>query len=72
MVTFYTQFVLEKHKEDIVDFGETLTGTQNELIIPKYMDINFIEVLHQKNNNHLNKKLFVIIGIASNNKGELP
>ena len=26
----------EKHKEDIVDLGENLTGTQNGLIVPVY------------------------------------
>ncbi|MFZ0447168.1 MAG: glycine betaine ABC transporter substrate-binding protein [Bacillus sp. (in: firmicutes)] len=38
----------EKHKEDIVDLGENLTGTQNGLVVPKYMDIDSIEDLQPK------------------------
>jgi glycine betaine/proline transport system substrate-binding protein len=38
----------EKHKEDIVDLGENLTGTQNGLVVPEYMDIDSIEDLQPK------------------------
>ena len=35
----------EKHKENVVDLGENLTGTQNGLVVPEYMDIDSIEDL---------------------------
>ena len=49
MVTFYTHASFyEKHKENIVDLGENLTGTQNGLVVPEYMDIDSIEDLQPK------------------------
>ena len=38
----------EKHKENVVDLGENLTGTQNGLVVPEYMDIDSIEDLQPK------------------------
>ncbi|TSI06171.1 glycine betaine ABC transporter substrate-binding protein [Lysinibacillus sp. BW-2-10] len=38
----------EKHKDDIVDLGENLTGTQNGFVVPAYMDIDSIEDLMPK------------------------
>ena len=51
----------EKHKENVVDLGENLTGTQNGLVVPEYMDIDSIEDLQPKKNNKTYKK-----------KGEFP
>lgn len=39
----------EKHQENIVDLGENLTGTQNGLVVPSYMDIDSIDDLQPKN-----------------------
>jgi len=38
----------EKHKEDLVDLGENLKGTEIGLVVPAYMDINSIEDLKPK------------------------
>lgn len=38
----------EKHKDDIVDLGVNLTGTQNGFVVPSYMDIDSIEDLMPK------------------------
>lgn len=38
----------EKHKEDIIDLGENLEGTQNGFVVPAYMDIDSIEELEPK------------------------
>ena len=38
----------EKHKENVVDLGENLTGTRNGLVVPEYMDIDSIEDLQPK------------------------
>lgn len=38
----------EKHKDDIVDLGENLEGTQIGLVVPAYMDIDSIEDLEPK------------------------
>lgn len=38
----------EKHKEDLVDLGENLEGTQNGFVVPAYMDIDSIEELEPK------------------------
>ncbi|RHW34952.1 glycine/betaine ABC transporter [Lysinibacillus yapensis] len=38
----------EQHKEDIVDLGENLEGTQNGFVVPAYMDIDSIEDLQPK------------------------
>ncbi|WP_339195201.1 glycine betaine ABC transporter substrate-binding protein [Solibacillus sp. FSL R5-0449] len=38
----------KKHKEDIVDLGENLKGTQNGFVVPAYMDIDSIEDLDPK------------------------
>ncbi|WP_431027770.1 glycine betaine ABC transporter substrate-binding protein [Lysinibacillus sp. LZ02] len=35
----------EKHKEDVVDLGENLKGTQTGFVVPTYMDIDSIEDL---------------------------
>ncbi|MGE7094462.1 glycine betaine ABC transporter substrate-binding protein [Lysinibacillus sp. NPDC048646] len=42
------QAFYEKHKEDIVDLGENLEGTQNGFVVPAYMDIDSIEDLEPK------------------------
>ena len=42
------QAFYEKYKEDIVDLGENLEGTQNGFVVPSYMDINSIEDLEPK------------------------
>lgn len=39
------QAFLDKHKDDIVDLGPNLSGTQNSLAVPSYMDIDSIEDL---------------------------
>lgn len=36
---------LEKHKDNVVDLGANLKGTQNYLAVPSYMDIDSIEDL---------------------------
>lgn len=38
----------EKHKDDIVDLGENLEGTQNGFVVPSYVDIDSIEDLNPK------------------------
>lgn len=38
----------EKHKDDMIDLGENLTGAQNGIAVPAYMDIDSIEDLEQK------------------------
>ncbi|MEK5185794.1 glycine betaine ABC transporter substrate-binding protein [Solibacillus sp. FSL W7-1324] len=38
----------DKHKDDIVDLGENLEGTQNGFVVPAYMDIDSIEDLEPK------------------------
>lgn len=38
----------EKHEENIVDLGENLTGAQNGIAVPSYMDIVSIEDLEAK------------------------
>ena len=38
----------EKHKEDIIDLGENLKGTQNGFVVPAYVDIDSIEDLQSK------------------------
>ena len=38
----------EKHKDDIVDLGENLEGTQNGFVVPSYVDIDSIEDLEPK------------------------
>jgi len=38
----------EKHKEDMIDLGENLKGTQIGLVVPAYMDIDSIEDLQPK------------------------
>lgn len=38
----------EKYKEDIVDLGENLEGTQNGFVVPAYVDIDSIEDLEPK------------------------
>ncbi|MFJ8237765.1 glycine betaine ABC transporter substrate-binding protein [Ureibacillus sp. NPDC094379] len=38
----------EKHKDNIVDLGPNLTGTQNGFAVPTYMDIDSIEDLMPK------------------------
>ncbi|MBM7609566.1 glycine betaine/proline transport system substrate-binding protein [Lysinibacillus composti] len=38
----------EKYKEEIVDLGENLKGTQNGFVVPAYMDIDSIEDLMPK------------------------
>ena len=38
----------EKHKDDIVDLGENLEGTQNGFVVPSYVDIDSIEDLSPK------------------------
>lgn len=38
----------EKHENDIVDMGENLTGAQNGIAVPAYMDIDSIEDLEPK------------------------
>lgn len=38
----------EKHKEDLVDLGENLKGTEIGLVVPSYMDIDSIEDLQPK------------------------
>jgi glycine betaine/proline transport system substrate-binding protein len=38
----------EKHKDNIVDLGENLTGAKNGLVVPSYMDIDSIEELEPK------------------------
>lgn len=38
----------EKHEEDMIDLGENLTGTQNGIAVPAYMDIDSIEDLKPK------------------------
>lgn len=38
----------EKYKEDLVDLGPNLTGTQNGFVVPEYMDIDSIEDLEPK------------------------
>lgn len=40
--------IYEEHKEDLVDLGENLTGTQNGLAVPEYMDIDSIEDLEPR------------------------
>ncbi|MER2153007.1 MAG: glycine betaine ABC transporter substrate-binding protein [Solibacillus sp.] len=42
------QSFYEKHKDDIVDLGENLEGTQNGFVVPAYMDIDSIEDLKPK------------------------
>ncbi|MBM7664478.1 glycine betaine/proline transport system substrate-binding protein [Solibacillus kalamii] len=42
------QAFYEKHKDDIVDLGENLEGTQNGFVVPAYMDIDSIEDLEPK------------------------
>lgn len=42
------QSFYEKHKDDIVDLGENLEGTQNGFVVPAYMDIDSIEDLEPK------------------------
>ncbi len=39
------QAFYEKHKEDIVDLGENLEGTQNGFVVPSYVEIDSIEDL---------------------------
>lgn len=39
---------IEKHKDNIVDLGANLEGTQNGLVVPAYMDIDSIEDLEPK------------------------
>lgn len=38
----------DKHKDNIVDLGENLTGTRTGLVVPEYMDIDSIEDLQPK------------------------
>ena len=38
----------EKHKENVVDLGENLTGTQKRIGCSEYMDIDSIEDLQPK------------------------
>ncbi|WP_428909570.1 glycine betaine ABC transporter substrate-binding protein [Niallia sp. Krafla_26] len=38
----------EKHKDNVVDLGENLTGTRTGLVVPAYMDIDSIEDLQPK------------------------
>ncbi|WP_339195204.1 glycine betaine ABC transporter substrate-binding protein [Solibacillus sp. FSL R5-0449] len=38
----------DKHKDDIVDLGENLEGTQNGFVVPAYVDIDSIEDLKPK------------------------
>ncbi|MFF5995994.1 glycine betaine ABC transporter substrate-binding protein [Lysinibacillus sp. KU-BSD001] len=42
------QSFYEKHKEDVVDLGENLKGTQTGFVVPTYMDIDSIEDLQPK------------------------
>lgn len=38
----------EKHKDDMIDLGENLTGAKNGLVVPDYMDVDSIEDLEPK------------------------
>lgn len=42
------QAFYEEYKEDIVDLGENLIGTQNGFVVPAYMEIDSIEDLQPK------------------------
>ncbi|MGN7476823.1 glycine betaine ABC transporter substrate-binding protein [Solibacillus silvestris] len=42
------QAFYEKHKDDVVDLGENLEGTQNGFVVPSYVDIDSIEDLKPK------------------------
>lgn len=42
------QAFYDKHKDDIVDLGINLEGTQNGFVVPSYMDIDSIEDLQPK------------------------
>lgn len=39
---------LEKNKDDLIDLGPNLSGTQNALAVPAYMEIDSIEDLNAK------------------------
>jgi len=40
-----TKAFYEKHEGDFEDLGENLTGAKVGLVVPEYMDIDFIEDL---------------------------
>ena len=42
------QAFYEKHKNDVVDLGENLEGTQNGFVVPSYVEIDSIEDLDPK------------------------
>lgn len=42
------QAFYEKHKDDVVDLGENLEGTQNGFVVPSYVEIDSIEDLDPK------------------------